>query len=306
MTEATPTLDPWGAPKTICAGSSRAAKSKGTLTMEEVVHVLRTAELTTEVIESVRARLTAEGIDARRVDAGGRRRAGRHRPARRRRRRRRSRPSCTRRATPPYAAGDFEEDGPELGGVRPARSAAAAPARAARGRVARSRRRLLRSGAHVPQGDRPGPAPHRAEEVEYSRRVEAGGFAATRLADLAASGELSEPRVRRAAGPAAHRPPRRGRPRGAHRGQPAPRRVDRQALRRPGHALPRPDPGGEPRPDAGGREVRLHEGLQVLHLRHVVDPPGHHPRHRRPGPHHPHPRAHGRVDQQGRTACSAR
>ena len=31
----------------------------------------------------------------------------------------------------------------------------------------------------------------------------------------------------------------------------------------------------------------------------VVDPSGHHPRHRRPGPHHPHPRAHGRDDQQG-------
>ena len=82
-------------------------------------------------------------------------------------------------------------------------------------------------------------------------------------------------------------------------GQPPPRRVDRQALRRPGHAAPRPHPGGQPRPDAGGREVRLHEGLQVLHLRHVVDPPGHHPGHRRPGPHHPHPGAHGRVDQQG-------
>ncbi len=85
----------------------------------------------------------------------------------------------------------------------------------------------------------------------------------------------------------------------AHPGQPAPRRVDRQALRRPGHAAPRPDPGGQPRPHAGGREVRLHQGLQVLDVRHVVDPPGDHPRDRRPGPHHPHPGAHGRVDQQG-------
>ena len=40
------------------------------------------------------------------------------------------------------------------------------------------------------------------------------------------------------------------------------------------------------------------QGLQVLHLRHLVDPPGHHPRHRRPGPHHPHPRAHGGDHQQ--------
>ncbi len=30
----------------------------------------------------------------------------------------------------------------------------------------------------------------------------------------------------------------------------------------------------------------------------LVDPPGHHPRHRRPGPHHPHPRAHGGDHQQ--------
>ena len=65
-----------------------------------------------------------------------------------------------------------------------------------------------------------------------------------------------------------------------------------------GHAVPRPDPGGQPRPHPGRREVRLQQGLQVLHLRHLVDPPGHHPGHRRPGPHHPHPGAHGRDDQQ--------
>ena len=40
-----------------------------------------------------------------------------------------------------------------------------------------------------------------------------------------------------------------------------------------------------------------HQGLQVLHLRDVVDSPGHHPRHRRPGAHHSHPRAYGRDDQ---------
>src|SRR2546427_603167 len=79
----------------------------------------------------------------------------------------------------------------------------------------------------------------------------------------------------------------------ADRGQPPAGGLDRQTLRRPGNALPRPDPGGEPRADPGRREVRLLEGLQVLDVRHVVDPPGHHPRHRRPGPHHPHPRAHG-------------
>lgn len=30
----------------------------------------------------------------------------------------------------------------------------------------------------------------------------------------------------------------------------------------------------------------------ILHLCHLVDPPGHHPLHCRPGPHHPHSRAH--------------
>ena len=41
------------------------------------------------------------------------------------------------------------------------------------------------------------------------------------------------------------------------------------------------------------------KGYQVLHLRHVVDPSGHHPGHCRPGPHHPHPGAHGGDHQQG-------
>ena len=49
------------------------------------------------------------------------------------------------------------------------------------------------------------------------------------------------------------------------------------------------DSGGQPGPHQGGGQVRLPQGLQILHLRHLVDPPGHHPRHRRPGPHHPHP-----------------
>ena len=64
-----------------------------------------------------------------------------------------------------------------------------------------------------------------------------------------------------------------------------------------GMSLPGPDPGGQHRPHPRGREVRLREGLQVLHVRDVVDPAGHHASHRRPGPHHPHPRPHGRDDQ---------
>ncbi len=87
------------------------------------------------------------------------------------------------------------------------------------------------------------------------------------------------------------------RARAADVGEPAAGRLDRQEVHRPRDVVPGPDPGGQHRPDPGGREVRLREGLQVLHLRHVVDPAGHHPRHRRPGPHDPHPRPHGGDDQ---------
>jgi len=58
-----------------------------------------------------------------------------------------------------------------------------------------------------------------------------------------------------------------------------------------------PDPGRQHRPDPRGREVRLREGLQVLHVRDVVDPAGDHARNRGPGSHDPHPRPHGRDDQ---------
>ena len=61
--------------------------------------------------------------------------------------------------------------------------------------------------------------------------------------------------------------------------------------------VPRPDPGGQPRPDPGGREVRLPQGLQVLDVRDLVDPPGHHAGDRRPGAHDPRAGAHGRDDQ---------
>ena len=62
----------------------------------------------------------------------------------------------------------------------------------------------------------------------------------------------------------------------------------------------RPDPGGQHRPDPGGREVRLSQGLQVLDLRHMVGPPGDHPRHRPAGPGRPAARPRGRGAQPGR------
>ena len=84
----------------------------------------------------------------------------------------------------------------------------------------------------------------------------------------------------------------------ARRGEPPPRRQHREEVHEPRPAVPRPDPGGQHRPDEGRRQVRVQARLQVLHLRDVVDPAGHHARHRRSGPHHPHPGAHDRDDQQ--------
>jgi hypothetical protein len=58
----------------------------------------------------------------------------------------------------------------------------------------------------------------------------------------------------------------------------------------PRSELPRPDPGGLARADPRGGEVRLPQGLQVLDLRDVVDPPGGHARDRGQGADDPHPR----------------
>ena len=93
------------------------------------------------------------------------------------------------------------------------------------------------------------------------------------------------------------RPHRARRARAADLGQPAAGRVDREEVHRPRDVVPGPDPGGQHRPHPGGREVRLREGLQVLDVRHVVDPPGDHARHRGPGADDPHPGPHGRDDQ---------
>ena len=49
----------------------------------------------------------------------------------------------------------------------------------------------------------------------------------------------------------------------------------------------------------GGRQVRLHKGLQVLHLRYLVDKTVHHPCYRRPGAYYPYSGAHGRNYHEG-------
>jgi RNA polymerase primary sigma factor len=65
-----------------------------------------------------------------------------------------------------------------------------------------------------------------------------------------------------------------------------------------GSAVPRLDPRRQHRFDEGGGQVRIPPRLQVLDLCHLVDPSGHHPLHRRPGTHDPHPGAHDRDHQQ--------
>jgi hypothetical protein len=89
------------------------------------------------------------------------------------------------------------------------------------------------------------------------------------------------------------------------RGQPAPGHLHRQEVHQPRPLVPGPHPGGQHGPDEGRRKVRVPPRLQILHLRHLVDSPGHHPLDRRPGPHHPHPGAHDRDHQQAHAGAEA-
>ena len=84
----------------------------------------------------------------------------------------------------------------------------------------------------------------------------------------------------------------------ADRAEPAPGRVDGQALPESRAVAARPDPGREHRPDEGGRSLPAPPRPQVLDLRDVVDPPGHHPRDRRLRPHDPPAGAHLRVGDE--------
>jgi hypothetical protein len=61
----------------------------------------------------------------------------------------------------------------------------------------------------------------------------------------------------------------------------------------------------EPVPVEDEKVVRLPQGVQVLHVRDVVDPPGGHPCDRRQGTHDPDPGAHGGEAEQGRAHRAA-
>ncbi len=137
-----------------------------------------------------------------------------------------------------------------------------------------------------------------ADEVELSKRIEAGLYAEHLLS---AHNSFT-------AGTQARHAPGRGRRRARQgppaAGEPAPGRLAGQALHRSRHAVPGSDPGGQPGPDPRGREVRLHQGLQVLDLRHLVDPAGDQPRDGRPVAHHPAARPPGRAGQQDAAGAS--
>jgi RNA polymerase primary sigma factor len=104
-----------------------------------------------------------------------------------------------------------------------------------------------------------------AMEVELAKRIEAGLFSEEKLA--------SGSKIARSCSTSSS---------GSPRTDAGPRTTcsrptcawcePREALHRARHAVPGPDPGREPRSDPRRREVRLHQGLQVLDVRDVVDP----------------------------------
>ncbi len=192
MTESTSPSAPWGVSADDLELLVLRGRGTGTLTMDDVVIVLQRVELTPEVIQGVRSHLEAQGIAldetvphddletlaaalhevAADVGLGG--------------------------VVPPSVEAELHEaadaavepdDQPAFRG--PPRSAAA-------------RRRVLRGPATAAERGGGSADPVRmylkeigrvplltgAEEVEYSRRIESGGEAAQRLADLAATDQL--------------------------------------------------------------------------------------------------------------------
>ena len=190
----------------------------------------------------------------------------------------------------PVCAARFENEARTLGdqhhrnsctGCVRRRGGGARQGRGRRARRARARARARR-GRHHGLQDAPDGARRRAAAAEEDDDFELDLTPGSRPVDdrLARHVPLRDRPV-----PAAHRR-RRDRAREARRArrplgqgahdqlEPAARRLDREALPRPRRAVPRPDPGRRHRPQPRGREVRLPQGVQVLDVRHVVDPPG--------------------------------
>ena len=242
--------------------TDRCAAGRGQLLAEDVAHVLRHVELTPDTLRRSTSRSpnSASSSTTRSpTTRTTRHRRGRAARGRARRRRRRA------LAQPSPAA-----------------------ARSEAGRARRGRHE--RHGASVPARDRPG------------RSAVDRGRAPAGAADRGGSHRRPEDRrgrrrLHRAADVVALRAARRARQERADPGQPAAGGEYRQALLGARDAAARPDPGGQPRPDAGGRQVRPHQGLQVLDVCHVVDPPGDHPVDRRSGADDPDPCPHGRAHE---------
>ncbi len=98
----------------------------------------------------------------------------------------------------------------------------------------------------------------------------------------------------------AHRARREGREGPDDQLEPPARRVDREALPGPRSLAARSDPGRDHRADPSGREVRPPQGVQVLHLRDLVDPPGRATRSREQVADDPDPGAHRRARAEDR------
>ena len=164
----------------------------------------------------------------------------------------------------------------------------------ARDRGPRQRRACTSTRSRAPPCSTPSPRsssprPSRPDSSPSTCSPRAGS-AARRVAHQAGhpGGARVDGRGGRARHPAVH-----------HREPPAGRGLDRPQVRPQPDADARPGPGGQHRPDPRGREVRLHQGLQVLDVRHLVGASGDHPRHRAAGARRAPARPRGRGDQPG-------